>query len=144
MLRLSTGLFAATYLLTSAVAVHAGDVQSVRVNAGKVMAVKDFLKGMPKKFAGHKAEAIASLESAEAELWKAIKSGGASSAIRYELSTGGGKKLANCISLLQEVRQELKDAQGGMAGHCLRARRHVEAALDQLEKAQGAGKKGKS
>jgi hypothetical protein len=28
-----------------------------------------------------------------------------------------------------------------MAGHCVKARRHVEAALEELEKAQSAGKK---
>ena len=82
------------------------------------MAVKEFLKGMPNKFAGHKAAAITSLESAEADLWKAIRAGGASTAIKYELSIRGGNKMAKCITFLKEVRMELKDAQGGMKGHC--------------------------
>ncbi len=117
-------------------AAHDGDVDAVRVCAGKVMAVKEFLKGMPNKFAGHKAAAITSLESAEADLWKAIRAGGASTAIKYELSIRGGNKMAKCITFLKEVRMELKDAQGGMKGHCARGRRRVEAAIKQLEKTQ--------
>jgi hypothetical protein len=143
MLRLCTGLLAAGLLLSRPVAAHAGDVEAVRVCAGQVMAVKDFVKGMPNRFAGHKKAAVTSLESAEADLWKAIRAGGARTAIRSELPVGGRNKLAKCITFLKEVRQELKDAQGGMAGHCVRARRHVEAAIEQLEKAQSAGRKGK-
>jgi hypothetical protein len=104
MLRQFTGLFAAL-LLSAPVGVRAGDVQSVRVSAGKVMAVKDFLKGLPSRFGGHKAAAIASLEAAEAELWKAIKAGGASAAVRADAPAGGRAKLAKSIAFLQDVRR---------------------------------------
>jgi hypothetical protein len=115
----------------------AGDVETVRVRAGEVMAVKDFVSGMPPKaFKGHKEAVISSLESAEAELWKAIAAGGASSAIRYNLTTSGGNKIGKCIAKLQDVCQELKNAEGGMQGHCLRARHDVEAAIEQLEMSQ--------
>lgn len=68
MSRRFTYLLAAIFLLSCPVAAQAGDVYAVRVSAGRVMAVKDFLKGMPNRFAGHEAAAITSLESAEAEL----------------------------------------------------------------------------
>jgi hypothetical protein len=122
------------------VAAYPGDVDAVRVSTGKVMAVKDFVSGMPKVFKGHREAVISSLESAEAEMWKAISAGGASTVFRYKLTISGGNKIGKCIAVLQDVRQELKDAQGGMKGHCLRARQHIEAAIEHLEMAQSVGK----
>ena len=140
MVRLSIGLSVTILALTSPLAARGGDVDAVRASTGKVQAVKDLLKGMPAVYAGHKVAAVKALDAAEAELWDAIKAGGKTSAVRYELTVKGPKKLSKCADVLKQVSEELRDARGGMQGHCASARRHVEVAIAELEKAQSEGK----